>query len=579
MEIIDELEPEARGPYAGAVGYLSYSGDLDTCITIRTLVVQGEETSVTAGAGIVADSDPASEERETESKAAALLAAAGLAEAIDRGERGAPRDPRGRQLRLLHLQPRADAGGGRGGGRGAAQRRRERRGHAGAPAARASCCRPAPGRPEDGRRLRRAAPPAAPRCRCSASASATRRWAWLSAPRSIARRALMHGKTSPVRHGGRALRRPAEPVRGDPLPQPGGARGDAAAGARGRWPGARTARSWGCRHRELPYCGVQFHPESVLTGAGARLLRNFLDVCGGRWTASVIDPRQALGRLAAGESLTREETEELFGAAHGRRLTDALKAALLVALRMKGEAAAEIAGAAAAMRRRVIAIPHRRAGVVDTCGTGGDGRGTFNISTAAALVAAAAGVPVAKHGNRSVSSRCGSADVLAALGGEGRDRRRGGGARARRGRHRLPLRAAAPPRHARGHAGAPRAGPADDLQRARAAHQPGRRAGARSWASTPPSWCERSRGCCADLGAEHALVVHGADGLDEITTTGPTLGRRGAGRRGRRATPWSRSDLGVPRAALADLAGGGPEENAALMRRLLRRRARDRSLT
>jgi anthranilate synthase component 1 len=86
MEIIDELEPEARGPYAGAIGYLSYSGDLDTCIAIRTLVVRPGETSVTAGAGIVADSDPFSEERETENKAAAMLQAVGLAEALQ--ERG-----------------------------------------------------------------------------------------------------------------------------------------------------------------------------------------------------------------------------------------------------------------------------------------------------------------------------------------------------------------------------------------------------------------------------------------------------------------------------------------------------------
>jgi len=83
MEIVDELEPEARGPYAGAVGYLSFTGDLDTCIAIRTLLVQGGETSVTAGAGIVADSDPAAEESETESKAAALLAAVALAEALE----------------------------------------------------------------------------------------------------------------------------------------------------------------------------------------------------------------------------------------------------------------------------------------------------------------------------------------------------------------------------------------------------------------------------------------------------------------------------------------------------------------
>ena len=82
MEIIDDLEPEPRGPYAGAVGYLSYAGDLDTCITIRTLVVENGRTSVTAGAGIVADSDPEAEQRETENKAAGMLAAVGLAEQI-----------------------------------------------------------------------------------------------------------------------------------------------------------------------------------------------------------------------------------------------------------------------------------------------------------------------------------------------------------------------------------------------------------------------------------------------------------------------------------------------------------------
>jgi anthranilate synthase component I len=84
MEIIDDLEPEARGPYAGAVGYLSFSGDLDTCIAIRTLVVRENETSVTAGAGIVADSNPASEETETKNKAAALLTAVALAEELEK---------------------------------------------------------------------------------------------------------------------------------------------------------------------------------------------------------------------------------------------------------------------------------------------------------------------------------------------------------------------------------------------------------------------------------------------------------------------------------------------------------------
>ncbi len=87
MELIDELEPEGRGPYAGAVGYISHAGDLDACITIRTLVVREGEVSVTAGAGIVADSDPAAEERETESKAAALLAAVALARRLEEESR------------------------------------------------------------------------------------------------------------------------------------------------------------------------------------------------------------------------------------------------------------------------------------------------------------------------------------------------------------------------------------------------------------------------------------------------------------------------------------------------------------
>jgi len=83
MEIIDELEPQGRGPYAGAVGYLSYSGDVDTCIAIRTLVVEKDRTSVTAGAGIVADSRPDAEEKETENKAEALLTAVALAQELE----------------------------------------------------------------------------------------------------------------------------------------------------------------------------------------------------------------------------------------------------------------------------------------------------------------------------------------------------------------------------------------------------------------------------------------------------------------------------------------------------------------
>src|SRR5262245_65898452 len=98
------------------------------------------------------------------------------------------------------------------------------------------------------------------------------------------------------------------------------------------------------------------------------------------------------------------------------RCGEAETAALLIGLRMKGESAAAIAAAASALQKHMIRLDTDREGILDTCGTGGDGLGTFNISTATALVVAAAGVPVVKHGNRAVSSRSGSADVLAELG-------------------------------------------------------------------------------------------------------------------------------------------------------------------
>ena len=125
---------------------------------------------------------------------------------------------------------------------------------------------------------------------------------------------------------------------------------------------------------------------------------------------------EAIQRAADGRHLAREQMHEVFGAVMDGRASDVQKSALLVALRMKGETPEEIAGAALAMRERVTPLDVAQDDLVDTCGTGGDGRGTFNISTVAAVVAAGAGANVAKHGNRAVSSSCGSADVLSALG-------------------------------------------------------------------------------------------------------------------------------------------------------------------
>ncbi len=123
-----------------------------------------------------------------------------------------------------------------------------------------------------------------------------------------------------------------------------------------------------------------------------------------------------LGRLSAGESLSRDEMTTAIDHIMQGEARHGEIALLLMALRAKGETVDEVAGAAVSLRRHMVPIRSRHPVLLDTCGTGGDGSGTFNISTAAALVTAAAGVPVAKHGNRKVSSRSGSADVLAELG-------------------------------------------------------------------------------------------------------------------------------------------------------------------
>ena len=281
-----------------------------------------------------------------------------------------------------------------------------------------------------------------------------------------------------------------------------------------------------------------------------------------------IDVRTALMRVTAGDHLTREETEEIFGQLMDGQVSETMKAALLIALRMKGEAVAEISGAATAMRRRAIPIPHQRQGLVDTCGTGGDGRGTFNISTAAALVAAAAGVPVAKHGNRSVSSRSGSADVLAALGVKieidpetaGRTLDTVGIAFLFAPLLHPAMREVMPVRRELGlrtifNLLGPLTNPAGARRQLMGVYM--------------ESLVEPIGHVLRDLGAEHALVVHG-DGLDEITTTGRThVAEVKDGEV--RVYDLEPERFGLRRASLEELAGGTPDENAAAVRRVFSR--------
>lgn len=280
-----------------------------------------------------------------------------------------------------------------------------------------------------------------------------------------------------------------------------------------------------------------------------------------------MEPAQALAKVVAGNDLSSAETEHLFGRLMDGQVADSLKAGLLIALAMKGESAEEIAGAAQAMRRRVVAVSTRRENLVDTCGTGGDGKGSFNISTAAALVTAGAGVAVAKHGNRSVSSRSGSADVLAALGVD------------------LDIDAESAGRSL-DEVGiaflfAPSLHPA-----MREVMQVRRELGVRTIfnvlgpLANPAGARRQVVGVYSDrlvdllaqvlskLGSEHALVVHGADGLDEISTTGPT---KIAEVREGQVTSYTLEpeELGLERVEPAKLEGGSPEANAAAMRELL----------
>lgn len=126
--------------------------------------------------------------------------------------------------------------------------------------------------------------------------------------------------------------------------------------------------------------------------------------------------KQYLQKIIAGENLSMQETAEVFDAIMSGQATQAQVGGILVGLRMKGETVDEIAGGASSMRRHAVFVDCGGLPVVDTCGTGGDGSNTFNISTTAAFVVAGAGVPVAKHGNRAITSKCGSADLLAELG-------------------------------------------------------------------------------------------------------------------------------------------------------------------
>lgn len=274
-----------------------------------------------------------------------------------------------------------------------------------------------------------------------------------------------------------------------------------------------------------------------------------------------------LEKLTQHRDLTSDEAMAAMGAIMDGEATPAQLAGILIGLRLKGERPQEIVGLARAMRQRAVPLPGSPAETFDTCGTGGDGGGTFNVSTASALVLAACGVRVAKHGNRAVSSRCGSADVLEALG---------------------VVAAAAPDvvRRCLDEAGvgfffAPIFHPS--MKRAAETRRdlgvrtafnllgpltnPG--GARRQLVGVPrPELTELVARSLALLGSTRAWVVHGADGMDEISTLGYT--KVSECHDGFVHTFYVHpSDFGVPKGDVAALAGGDAAANAEQIRRIL----------
>jgi anthranilate phosphoribosyltransferase len=283
-------------------------------------------------------------------------------------------------------------------------------------------------------------------------------------------------------------------------------------------------------------------------------------------TAILADLRGAIAKVAARESLSQDEAAEAFDLVISGAAPPAQIGGLLMAMRVRGETVDEIAGAARAMRAKVLTV-RAPEGAVDTCGTGGDGKGTFNVSTCAAFVVAGAGVPVAKHGNRAISSRSGSADVLKELGVNidaspdtiSRCIAECGLGFMFAPSHHAAMRHVASIRTELGtrtifNLLGPLANPAGTKFQIVGVFG--------------KEWIEPIAQVLALLGTERAWVVHGSDGMDELTTTG--VSDVAVVDDGRVATfRISPRNAGLPEAKPEDLTGGNAVENAAHIRALL----------
>jgi anthranilate phosphoribosyltransferase len=277
--------------------------------------------------------------------------------------------------------------------------------------------------------------------------------------------------------------------------------------------------------------------------------------------------QEAIAGLIDGNDLKRKDMVSVMDAIMSGDATDAQIGAFLVGLRIKGETVDEIRGAAEVMREKSMKIKTQHSVIVDTCGTGGDHSSTFNISTTSAFVAAGAGLCVAKHGNRSITSQSGSADVLQALGVNTEASPEtvetcldevGIGFLFAVALHGA-MKYAIGPRKEVGartifNALGPLTNPAGATRQVIGVYS--------------PDLTETLAGVLGGLGSEHAFVVHGSDGLDEATTTGPT---KVSELKAESITTFevSPGDFGLAVASPDDLKGGQPQENADILRSIL----------
>ena len=273
-----------------------------------------------------------------------------------------------------------------------------------------------------------------------------------------------------------------------------------------------------------------------------------------------------IARIATGAALTRAEARDAFEALLSGEVTHAQAGAFLMGLRVRGEALDEIVGAVEAMRSRMLPVA-APANAIDIVGTGGDGSGSYNVSTLASIIVASCGVPVAKHGNRAASSKSGAADVLTALGVRiGLTPEENERCLAEAGlcflfaqTHHASMRHVAPVRTELGTRTlfnflGPLSNPAGVK---------------RQLVGVPSTaWMRPLTETLRELGSETIWTVHGSDGLDEITTTGPThlVILEGGEIRETTVTP---EEAGLARARPEDLKGGDPAYNAAALRRVL----------